>query len=316
VQGYERVFEGLDYRGIPVISFMKKITDSPWFMVAKVDKKEIYSPLNELTISISIVAFLLIFSFSAIIIYYWRNQRIRYLKELNYTKDKFFLIVSHDLRSPFNSINGLANLMIEDLKRENLSKVKKYAELILDSSQNSIDLLKNLTEWSRMNTDRLAFNPREIDIVSVINEVTGLLRPYAIQKSITIIKKTPSHLKIYADKEMMSSVIRNLISNAIKFSNPEGKIDISVSEKENEAVVEISDFGIGMKKETIEKLFRIGENVSTPGTQREHGTGLGLILVKEFISLHGGKIHVKSEVGKGSSFMVVLPLGDHSGHRK
>jgi len=198
--------------------------------------------------------------------------------------------------------------MIEDLQRENLSKVKKYAELILDSSQNSIDLLKNLTDWSRLNTNRLAFNPREIDIVSVINEVAELLSPSAIQKSITIIKKTPSHLKIYADKEMMSSVIRNLISNSIKFSNPEGKIHIFVSKKENEAVVEVADFGVGMKKETIEKLFHIDENVSTPGTRREHGTGLGLILVKEFISLHGGKIHVNSEFGKCSSFMVTLPL--------
>jgi len=107
---------------------------------------------------------------------------------------------------------------------------------------------------------------------------------------------------------MMSSVIQNLLSNSIKFSNPEGKIHISVSEKANVAVVEVTDFGVGLEKETIEKLFQIGENVSTPGTQNEHGTGLGLKLVKEFITLHRGNIHVSSEVGKSTSFIATLPL--------
>jgi signal transduction histidine kinase len=129
-----------------------------------------------------------------------------------------------------------------------------------------------------------------------------------MQKTITIIKKTPTDLKIYADKTIISSVLRNLISNSIKFSNPGGKVHISVIEKEDEAVVEVLDFGVGMAKEAIEKLFRIGENVSTPGTQREHGTGLGLILVKEFITMHGGKVQVTSKVGQCSSFKVTLPL--------
>jgi signal transduction histidine kinase len=308
VSGYEGVFEGLDYRGVPVISFLKKIPDSPWFMVAKVDKKEIYSPLNELIITILIIAFLIFFSVSSIIIYIWRNQRIRYLNELNSTKDKFFSIVSHDLRSPFTSINGFANLMIEDLPGKNLSTIKHYAEMILTSSEQVIDLLGDLTEWSRVNTGRLKFNPREIDIVSVINEVVELMSTPALQKSITIIKKAPSHLKVYADKEMISSVFRNLISNSIKFSNPGGKVYILASEKADKVVVEVTDFGVGMKKETIEKLFRIGEDVSTPGTQKEKGTGLGLILVKEFISMHRGEVNVESKVGECSSFMVTLPL--------
>ena len=308
VSGYEGVFEGYDYRGIQVISFMKKISDSPWFMVAKVDKKEIYSSLNELTILISIITFLVILSWIMIIIYFWRNQHIRYLKELNATKDKFFSIVSHDLRSPFTSINGFANFLVEDLDKEDLNQVRRYAKIILDSSQNAIDLLRNLSEWSRLHTNRLAFNPKEIDIVSIINEVTELMSAPAMQKSIILSKKTPSQLKIYADKEMISSVLRNLISNSIKFSNPGGKVHISILEKANEVVVEVIDFGVGIKGETIGKLFRIEENVSTPGTQREHGTGLGLILVKEFITLHGGQVYVESEVGRCSSFKFTLPL--------
>lgn len=315
VSGVEGVFEGLDYRGIPVISFMKKIPDSPWFMVAKVDKKEIYSSLNDLTILSIIITSLIILSFSAISIYFRRNQRIRYLNELNATKDKFFSIVSHDLRSPYSSINGFANLMVEDLDlykkehlfNEDLSTIRNYAEIILNSSQNAMDLLKNLTEWSRLNSNRLVFNPIEIDIVAVIIEVIELTSTTAMQKSIVINKNTPSKLKIYADKEMISLVLRNLISNSMKFSNPGGKIEVSVIEKKNEIAVEVKDFGIGINEETIEKLFRIGEKVSTPGTQREYGTGLGLILVKEFISMHGGQVFVKSEVGKYSSFMFTIP---------
>jgi signal transduction histidine kinase len=203
---------------------------------------------------------------------------------------------------------GLADLMIENLDRNKLSNVREYARLILDSTQNAIDLLKNLTEWARINTNKLAFNPIEIDLVIIIHEVIEIMQAPAIQKSITITRKTPSKLNIYADKEMISSVFRNLLSNSIKFSNPGGKVHISVSEQDHKAAVEVIDSGVGMKKETIEKLFRIGENVSTPGTQREYGTGLGLILVKEFISIHGGEIQVRSEVGKCSSFKVVLPL--------
>jgi signal transduction histidine kinase len=308
LSGKEGVFEGIDYRGIPVISYLTKIPDTPWFMVAKVDKKEIYSALNELIIIVLVGTFLLIFSFSSIIIYFWRNQHIRYLNELNSTKDKFFSIVSHDLKSPFAGIYGLTNLMIEDLDRNKFSKVREYAGLILDSLHNALDLLKNLTEWSRINSNQIAFNPREIDLITIIDDVVETMQAPAVQKSITITKETPSQLRLSADKEMISSVFRNLISNSIKFSNPGGKVHIAVSENEDKAIVKVSDFGVGIEQERIEKLFQIGENVSTPGTQREQGTGLGLILVKEFISIHGGQVSVKSEVGKCSSFKFTLPL--------
>ncbi|MGE5457145.1 MAG: ATP-binding protein, partial [Methanococcaceae archaeon] len=295
ISGHEGVFEGIDYRGIAVISYVMKISDTSWYMVAKVDKKEIYSPLNQLIILVSIGSFLLIFTIGSTITYFWRNQHIRYLNELNVTKDKFFSIVSHDLRSPFVSLYGLANLMVEDLDKKNLSKIRQYALLIQNSTQNGINLVRNLTEWSKINTNKLKFNPHELDIVPIINEVTELMRAHAIQKSITLTKETPSHFKIHADKEMLSTVLRNLISNSIKFTNPGGRVHISLTEKENKAKIKVIDSGIGMRKETIEKLFRLGENISTPGTQNEQGTGLGLILVKEFISLHQGEIHVLSE---------------------
>lgn len=309
VQGSEGLFEGLDYRGVHVISVVSDIPGSPWFMVAKVDKKEIYSPLKNLIIATSIIAFLIIFKLIVLILYVGRNQRVRHLNELNATKDKFFSIVSHDLRSPFTAITGLTELLVENLQKEDLinKKINHYAELIRGSSHNALNLLGNLTEWSRLQTDRMKFNPNELDLVLIINDVVELINIIAMQKSITINKVVPIHLKVKADKEMISLVIRNLISNAIKFTNPGGTIHISAWEKGKEVVLEVCDTGIGMKKEIIDKLFRIEENVTTPGTQREPGTGLGLILVKEFISLHGGQVCVESEVGKCTRFSVSLP---------
>ena len=313
VSGYEGIFEGIDYRGIPVISFLKKIPDSPWFMVTKVDKKEIYSPINELIFFVFIIGFLFILLISLSMIYLWRIQHIRYLRELNITKDKFFSIVSHDLRSPFTSINGFADILIEETQRKDKTNldsdnVKKYAEIIKYSSQNAVELLKNLTEWSRLNTDKLVFNPRDIDLALIINDVIDLMKGTALQKSITFSKKVPPQIRIFADKEMISLVLRNLISNSIKFSNPGGNILISASENDKETIVEVCDFGVGIKKEIIDKLFRIDEIVTTPGTQKEQGTGLGLILVKEFITLHGGSVHVESEVGKYTRFTFTLPI--------
>ena len=308
VSGHEGVFEGFDYRGIEVISYLKHIPDSPWFMVAKVDADELYYPLKRIIIFISLIAFLVILSLSVIIIQFWRNQHIGYLRQLNATKDKFFSIVSHDLRSPFSSILGFAELLVDDLRKKEFVNAENYAKIIQDSSMNAVDLLSNLSEWSRLHTDRLVFKPKEIDIVSVIDEVTELMNASAIQKSIRIIKKSPDQMKVYADKDMIGSVLRNLISNSIKFSEPGGKIHISVIQKLNEIIVAVSDYGIGIEKELISKLFRIEESVSTLGTQNEEGTGLGLILVKEFITLHGGRVYVESEVGRCSKFIFTLPV--------
>lgn len=310
IQGYEGTFEGIDYLGDPVLSYLSRIPDSPWFMVAKVDKKEIYSPLNRLIFAVLIIVFLLILMASFLILYLYRNQRIRYLTELNSTKDKFFSIVSHDLRSPFTSIKGFADIL---LQKENLSnnEVKKYAEIINTASQNAIVLLKNLTEWSRLQTNRVIFNPKEIDLISIIDQEIEIANCNAVQKSVNLNKEVPEELKIQADVDMISLAIRNLLSNAIKFSYHGGNINISVTKKTEAIFVSVCDFGTGIKKEIIEKLFKIEENVSTPGTQKEAGSGLGLILVKEFISLHGGQIYIESEVGKCSKFTFSIPNNHH-----
>ena len=235
-----------------------------------------------------------------------KENEIR-LRELNATKDKFFSIISHDLRSPFTSIIGFSELLIEKIQNKDLGRTEEFARIINTSSQRAMDLLTNLTEWARLQTGRMEFNRREIDIIAIVNEVIELLNASVLQKSIALTRNLPPYLPILADKEMISTVLRNLISNSIKFSSPGGKVVISAIQKENKVVIEVSDFGVGIRKDIIPKLFSIGENVTTNGTQMEEGTGLGLILCKDFVSKHGGEIWAESEIGKGSKFTFTLP---------
>lgn len=230
------------------------------------------------------------------------------LIELNATKDKFFSIIAHDLKSPFNSIIGYGELLIEHVKEKNYERIEDFANIVLKSSYRAMDLLKNLMEWSQSQTGRLVFNPEKIEIKPFIDETTQFYEGIAKQKLITIKNNFPNNDTIFADEAMISTLFRNLISNAIKFTKPYGEIAISVEKKPNEYVFSVSDNGVGIPKDSIDKLFRIDQSFSTNGTNNEKGTGLGLILCKEFVEKHGGKIWVESEEGKGSSFYFTLPI--------
>ncbi len=229
------------------------------------------------------------------------------LKELNATKDKFFSIVAHDLKSPFNAIAGFGDLLDEMAQKKDYEGIKEYAGIIRHSSEQVMNLLTNLLEWSRSQTGKMKFDPTFIELAPLVDEVTELLNPPAQQKSITIQKEVSPVLVVFADKAMISTILRNLISNAVKFSNPGGRIIVSSVQDADWITVAVSDNGIGIKQEIKEKLFRIDESYSTPGTQNEQGTGLGLILCKELTEKHGGTIRVESEPGKGSAFYMMIP---------
>jgi PAS domain S-box-containing protein len=229
------------------------------------------------------------------------------LRELNATKDKFFSIIAHDLRNPFNSIIGFSNLLERQIQEKDYEGIGRYATIIQNSSQQAMDLLMNLMEWSRLQVGRMEFNPETIEIVALIKQVTEISNDAAQQKSITIYTELPPFATVFADKAMVGTILRNLISNAIKFTHPGGKIVVSAEQKPNELMVTVSDNGLGIKKEAIEKLFRIEESYSTIGTKNEKGTGLGLILCKEFVEKHRGKIWAESELGKGSTFYFTIP---------
>lgn len=229
------------------------------------------------------------------------------LIELNSTKDKFFSIIAHDLKGPFNSILGFSELLADRISENDYEEIEKYAMIIQNSARRAMDLIMNLMEWSRSQTGRIEFNPENMDFVGLIKTISQLLNDTAQQKSITLYTETPEHVMVFADKAMMGTVMRNLISNAIKFTHPGGEIIISVEHKRNKLTVTVADNGVGIKPEAMDKLFVIEKSYSTIGTQDEKGTGLGLILCKEFIERHGGEIWVESEVGNGSQFHFTIP---------
>jgi PAS domain S-box-containing protein len=229
------------------------------------------------------------------------------LRELNATKDKFFSIIAHDLRSPFAGIICLTELLIQKMQKKDFSGTEEFATLIHNSSNSAMELITNLTVWSRFQTGRMEFNPLEADLVAIIKEETKLLNAAAVQKSIIIDVNAPQNLNIQIDKYMVSTILRNLISNSIKFSYPGKKILVSAIPNAKEVKIEVKDNGVGIRKEQIDKLFRIETSFSTHGTQNEEGTGLGLILCKEFVLKHSGEIWAESEVGKGSRFSFTLP---------
>ena len=229
------------------------------------------------------------------------------LRELNAQKDKFFSIIAHDLKSPFNAIVGFSELLMEQINEKNYEGIHEYAKIISQSSLQAMDLLMNLLEWSRAQSGRMLFIPEKMKLVDLIEENILLFQGIARQKSITINKFLPDKITVFADESMIGTVLRNLISNAIKFTSKGGEINISAVKRLKEVLVSVSDNGIGIAPQRLEKLFRIDEGDSTRGTNDEKGTGLGLILCKEFIENHGGTIGAESKEGKGSTFYFSLP---------
>ncbi len=231
------------------------------------------------------------------------------LMEANATKDRFFSIIGHDLKSPFCSILGYSEILVNRIDKKDYQDIKNYARVINDSSHRAMNLLTNLLEWSQTQTGKIKFNPVSFEFEAAINEVLELANDSAKQKSILISKKIPDDILVVADKGMVKTILRNLISNAIKYTNPGGEIKISTDQKGKELIVIVTDNGVGIKKENIDKLFRIDYNYSSLGTNKETGTGLGLLLCKEFIELHDGKIWAESNEVNGCSFNFSLPLG-------
>lgn len=229
------------------------------------------------------------------------------LIELNASKDKFFSIIAHDLKSPFNSIIGFSELLVENVNEKNYSNIDEIATLILNSSSMAMDLLANLLAWSQMETGRMTFKPEKFDASEIFADTVSLFLPTASQKSIQAENRVSPGTIVFADKKMINSVLRNLVSNAIKFTNSGGKIEISSEISADVAIFTVKDNGVGIPKEKIDKLFSISENISTPGTKQEKGTGLGLMLCKEFIDKNNGKIWAESIEGVGSSFSFSLP---------
>ena len=229
------------------------------------------------------------------------------LRESNKTKDKFFSIIAHDLRSPFNSMLGFSELLDNEFDKFDPKQRKHFIGIIHQGLQNTFKLLENLLLWSRSQSGVIDFKPEKINLYLISTETCKLLNQFAENKSIKLINKISENIHIKADKDMLSTIIRNLVSNAIKFTHKEGEISIETEIKQQFIEITVKDNGIGISKEIQSKLFDIGENTSIQGTENETGTGLGLILCKEFVEKNGGKIWIESEEGKGSKFIFSMP---------
>ena len=228
------------------------------------------------------------------------------LKGLNTTKDKLFSIIAHDLRTPFDNIIGLTELILENAI--DFEESEKYIKILNSSAKNTLILLDNLLNWAKSQTGQLNYIPKKIFISNVILEIIALNRLHAETKKISIVYSSSTEIEVYADENMLRTVLRNLISNAIKFTNIGGKIHIYATLKQEHVEISIADNGIGINKEKSKMLFEIISNTTTVGTANENGSGLGLVLCKEFVNKNGGEIWVESEEGKGSDFKFTLPL--------
>jgi signal transduction histidine kinase len=229
------------------------------------------------------------------------------LKELNATKDKFFSIIAHDLKNPFQSLLGFSELLKISIKGSDRDKTERFINQIYDASKHGFNLLENLLDWSRSQTGNINFIPQAIDIKQIITGTIGIVNNQAITKNIKISNESIDNLNIIADVNLIRTVMLNLLTNAIKFTPRNGNIYIKTEAKEKHAEISVIDTGIGISSENIGKLFKVDSKHSTPGTNEEKGTGLGLILCKEFIKKMNGEIFVESEEGKGSKFTFTIP---------
>jgi PAS domain S-box-containing protein len=228
------------------------------------------------------------------------------LKELVATKDKFFSIIAHDLKSPFNSILGLSEIIKNDARYLDIATIEQYAGIIYSTSNNTFRLLENLLDWARIQQSQMPFQPASLILKTIANEVIELSIEKANSKIIAIINYIPDNLIVMADRNMLNTILRNLISNALKFTSANGKVGIKAITKGNTTEISVEDTGTGIKQEDISKIFEIGSSFSKRGTENEKGTGLGLLLCKEFVEKHGGHIWVESEEGKGSTFFFTI----------
>ena len=230
------------------------------------------------------------------------------LKELVATKDRFFSIIAHDLRNPFNSLLGFSELLVRNAQRYSVEKIQNLANVLNTTSKQSYTLLENLLEWSRLQTGAIELQLVELNPNELTDEVRLLCEPLAASKDIDLQLYVNYDGFVKADPDMIKTVLRNLVTNAIKFTYPQGHVWISIQRVGDHVLFTVSDTGTGIDQEHLDKLFKIESKLSQAGTAAEKGTGLGLILCKEFIVKHSGKIWAESKLGKGSDFKFTIPL--------
>jgi len=234
------------------------------------------------------------------------------LKKLNSDKDRFLSILAHDLRGPFNTILGFLDLLHENIRIYNIDDIEAQLNIINASAQNAFKLLEDILLWARAQSGMIPYIPQNLSLREICQSMVDFHSSYAKSKNITISYNALEDIAVFADVDMLKTILRNLISNAIKFTNTNGEVNIDTVKGLSMVTISVSDNGLGITEERAYKLFDISQTHTSPGTANETGTGLGLLLCKEFIDKHGGRIWVNSEIGKGTQFYFTLPCEDNS----
>jgi signal transduction histidine kinase len=230
------------------------------------------------------------------------------LEKANEQKDKFFSIIAHDLRSPFQGFLGITQTLAEDADSYSGKELSNLFIKMHQTADNLFSLLKNLLEWTQMQKGTISFEPKDFTLSEIITECILSLERRSEQKGIQLINTVKDNVRAYGDEKMVNSVLLNLISNAIKFTKRNGEVTISINNTEDKMIeICVSDTGVGMQKSVVEKLFTVGEKIRSVGTDGELSTGLGLLLCKEFVEKHNGKIWATSKQDAGSTFYFTIP---------
>ncbi len=236
------------------------------------------------------------------------SQQNSELKILNSDKDRFISILGHDLKSPFNGLLNLSELLVENIHTYDIKEIEIFAGHIHQSARTTYDLLEDILIWAKGNSGKGPFNPEELKLNDICIEILKTLNQVAESKNIRINYSETDNISVFADIHMLQTIIRNIVSNAIKFTKNNGSVNISAQQKDLNILISISDSGIGISPSDISKLFDISQGFTTKGTAEETGTGLGLLICKDFVERHGGKIWIESELGKGSDFYFTIPV--------
>ncbi|MBK7628095.1 MAG: HAMP domain-containing histidine kinase [Bacteroidales bacterium] len=260
--------------------------------------------------------------YSSILIYFiirfvYDNYNIERLKaleserkliQLNADKDRFISILAHDLRSPFNNLIGFSEELKENLQNLNKDQIESYVNTINTSAKNTYNLLDDLLTWEKALQGAIPFNPKKQNLGELCRDVLVNIKPFSDAKNITVNSYVDERIIVYADGYMLKTVLRNLVGNAVKFTNTGGSVQITAESDNSGITISVSDNGVGMTKENISKLFDIAQVIISAGTAKEKKTELGLLIYKEFVEKHGGRIRTENENGKGSNFRFTLPV--------
>ncbi|WP_319499693.1 ATP-binding protein [uncultured Draconibacterium sp.] len=230
------------------------------------------------------------------------------MKELNAAKDRFFSIIAHDLRSPFNTMLGFGEMLKEEVDNDQTEHIKEYTNYLYNGILKTYNLLTELLDWANLQRKKVALEPKPIDVERCVDEIFQILELSALNKKLTLVKLVPEKMELIADRNMFSTIVRNLLSNAIKFTPEGGTVTFTAKFSDGKYIFTVADTGVGISPENLRKLFKVDESFSTAGTNEEPGTGLGLVLCKELVEKHGGVIWADSEIGQGAEFYFTIPL--------